>query len=177
MLLLGVGLGALKEVKDTNKWRLLEVLWSCCSYTWIHILVLPNVGGRGKSCGIAVRVRHVLSTYTFKMLFHYVAEFFVLSSGTEMDGVFFFVWFSTGVDFISTSYIRKRTSSSLHSLYVFCCWLFECFSTCENCIDSISCLIRSGDLFLYWRCYRQAAFVLFCLLFSCFLRWVPILEY
>lgn len=23
------------------------------------------------------------------MLFHYVAEFFVLSSGTEMDGVFF----------------------------------------------------------------------------------------
>lgn len=52
-------------------------------------------GGGGKSCGIAVRVRHVLSSYTFKMLFHYVAEFFVLSSGTEMDGGFFcliFYW-------------------------------------------------------------------------------------
>lgn len=33
VLLLWVALDAFKEVKDMNKWRLLEALWSCCSDT------------------------------------------------------------------------------------------------------------------------------------------------
>lgn len=128
-------------------------------------------GGWG-SYSITVRVRHVLSSYILKKLFHYIAWFFC-SQQWYWDG-----WgFCLFVFLLELTSLVPSASGREEQISYFPCMpsAVECFSTCENCMDSTWCLVRYGELFLYWRCYRQAVFLFVC--FTVFLRRVLILEY